>query len=302
MRPIKAYIQLSLAMIIVGSSVVAGKILTDALPVFLASGLGLTVAVIVFVVILIAKEKRIPTLSRRDFKLLLLQAFVGTVLFRVFLLYGLRSITAAEGGLITSTGPAVMAVLAVIFLKEKLGIRKVVGIVFSVSGLAAIQLLDVSRTTFTLTSLIGFVLLFGSVISENMFSVLAKPLSKTVTPLQTASFVTIFSFLMFLVPALYEGIGFDFRQLRAEHWLAIGYYGIFITVIAFLLWFAGLKHVEASTAGVFTALIPVSSLTLSYLVLGEAFVWTHAIGFVCILIGILLITVIFRPKEVLTYN
>ena len=59
--------------------------------------------------------------------------------------------------------------------------------------------------------------------------------------------------------------------------------------MGYLLWFGGLSKVTASTAGVFTGVLPVSAVLLSYLVLGEPFSWAHPVGIACVLGAILLI-------------
>ena len=60
-------------------------------------------------------------------------------------------------------------------------------------------------------------------------------------------------------------------------------------MVAFLLWFEGVARVPASTAAVFTGVLPISAVALSYAVLGEPFLWSHLIGGACVVLGIVLI-------------
>jgi drug/metabolite transporter (DMT)-like permease len=71
--------------------------------------------------------------------------------------------------------------------------------------------------------------------------------------------------------------------------MAIGYYGVVVTVLAFLLWARGIARVPASTAAVFTGVLPVSAVTLSYLVLGERVLASHLVGAACVIAGIVLV-------------
>ena len=73
-------------------------------------------------------------------------------------------------------------------------------------------------------------------------------------------------------------------------WLTVAYYGVFITVFAYLFWFAGITKVPASTAGIFTAVMPVSALVLSALVLAEPIGWPQLVGCGFVLCGIVLIS------------
>ncbi|WP_151737539.1 DMT family transporter ['Paenibacillus yunnanensis' Narsing Rao et al. 2020] len=66
----------------------------------------------------------------------------------------------------------------------------------------------------------------------------------------------------------------------------IVYYAIVVTVIGFILWYYGVSKVPASTSAVFTGLIAVSTLFLSYLFLQESFQLEHLVGVLLVLFGI----------------
>jgi drug/metabolite transporter (DMT)-like permease len=96
--------------------------------------------------------------------------------------------------------------------------------------------------------------------------------------------------LQYILPfSLGEALRFDFSAPSPADWLPVLYYGVAVTALAFLLWFSGLSRVPASTAGVFIGVLPVSAVVLSYVVLGEPFVWLHLVGVSCVLLAILLI-------------
>ncbi|EKD99589.1 MAG: permease of the drug/metabolite transporter (DMT) superfamily [uncultured bacterium] len=69
-------------------------------------------------------------------------------------------------------------------------------------------------------------------------------------------------------------------------WVSILYYGLFVTVISFQLWFRGLSKVDASAAGVFMGVVPVSSLILGYFILKEPFYLSYLAGAVFVILGI----------------
>lgn len=290
MNKLTPYLQLTAAMAIVGSSMVVGKLITSSFPVFLASGMSLGIASIIFLIqVAFSKVGKIQ-LSKKDLTVVFLQALLGTFIYRVLLLYGLRYATAMQSGIITSTGPAVIGILSFLLLKEKLTKNKVLGIVFSVLGVLAINLNTAGTTSEQKSALLlGFILVFGSVIVEALFSVLAKMVSTNVTPLIMATLVTIFSFLMFLPFTIYEGIKFSFTQTNITDWISITYYGVVVTVISFQLWFRGLTKLDASSAGVFMGVVPVSSLVLGYFILNEPFYLSYLVGAIFVILGISLI-------------
>ncbi len=94
---------------------------------------------------------------------------------------------------------------------------------------------------------------------------------------------------MFLPLAIFEARAFDFSRATLADWIPVVYYGIVVTVVAFILWFRGLAKVPANTAAVFTGVWPVSAVLLSYIILKEQFVVSHLLGIACVLLGIGLI-------------
>lgn len=234
----RAYLELSLAMVIVGSSVVVGKLVVATFPVFLASALRFAIASLILVPLLWQRESISLILTRHDWSILFLQAFTGVFLFSIFLLYGLKFTNAAEAGIITSTTPAVVGIISFLFLKEHLSTPKVLGIGFAVGG---VLLINVLGTTLDITRgllpLLGNILVFGAVIGEALFTIFRKAASNNVSPLRMATVVSVIGLLLFLPLAVYEAVAFDFTAVSWVEWLPILYYGIIVTVVGFILWF-----------------------------------------------------------------
>ena len=285
-----AYASLAVAMMIVGSTVVVGKIITSNLPVFLASGLSLLIASIVFGVLALRKKETYAGLSKKDVGILFLQAFFGTFIYRILFLYGLRFSSANEAGIILSTTPAVIGLLSYLFLKEKLGSRKIIGIVFSVIGVLLINAALITETGQSrFYMVLGLVSILGCVVGQALFSILPKALSQSVSSFSVASLTTFMSLALFLPFSLYQAFHFDFSSVGIATWVSLLYYGLFATVIAYLLWFRGLAFVDASTSGIFTAVVPVSALIFSYFVLHEQISPAQAVGTVCVIAGIVFV-------------
>lgn len=69
-------------------------------------------------------------------------------------------------------------------------------------------------------------------------------------------------------------------------------------MLAYLFWFAGIVHVRAATAGVFTALMPASALFLSTLVPGEPLTAAKIVNCVLVLGSICLLSLPGHPPAV----
>ncbi|MFT0826985.1 DMT family transporter [Bacillus swezeyi] len=84
----------------------------EAIPVFLSSAIRFLIAAIVLVILLFYFEKGFPALTKKDVFVLLIQSFTGVFLFSVCMLYGVKLTTGMESGIITSTTPMAVGVLA----------------------------------------------------------------------------------------------------------------------------------------------------------------------------------------------
>ncbi|BAB04109.1 DMT family transporter [Halalkalibacterium halodurans] len=290
-QTISAQLKIMFAMVIVGSSVVAGKMLVESFPVFLASELRFLIAALILVPMLLKKEG-IPTFSKKEVGILFLQALSGVFLFSIFMLYGLMYTTAMEGGIIMSTLPAVVALMAFITLKEKLTRLTIIGILLAVGGTLAINtsgtLSDVERGV---APLLGNLLIIGAVISEALFIIFGKSISQRVSPLAISTMVSVFGVVLFLPFAIYEATRFPLTDVSLNDWLIIFYFGVVVTVIAFVLMYQGIEKVPASTVGVLTGVLPISAVLLSALILKESFSTFHVAGMGLVLAAILLISI-----------
>lgn len=285
-----ASVKIILAMIIVGSSVVAGKLLAQSFPVFLASELRFLVASIIMVPIFIRIEG-VPSIKKREMLILFFQGLFGVYLYSIFMLYGLTFTTAIEAGIITSTIPAVTGGLAFLFLKEKLTKSVSVGILLTVLGTLIINVFGSASVIERGSSpILGNLLIFGAVISEALFIILGKFITQRVSPLGISTILSVLGTILFLPLSLYEGAKFNFERVTMAEWGLIFYFGIVVTVIAFVLIYQGVSKVPASTVGVLTGVLPISSVILSVLILGEKISFIHIIGIGFTLTAILLIS------------
>lgn len=296
---IKAYIAMSIAMITVGSSIVVGKWVTLAFPVFLASLLRFGCASMLLIVILIIKEG-LPQLTKREIMLLLLQALTGVFLFNICLMIGLKWTPAIESGIITSTTPIAISVLSVFLFKDRISIKSWIGVFFAVIGIALIHFLDTSPPLDGSQTLnwAGYALLTAAVISEALFTLIGKRLTSNLSPLAITTYVSIWGFVLFLPMGIYEALYFDFLTPSITDWSCIAYLAVVVTVLGFALWYYGISAVSTSTSASFTGIIAVSSLLLSNLLLQEPIGWNHIAGMIVVVCAIIFSAQSDRQPEI----
>ena len=114
---LRGYIYLALAMVLVGSTVVASKMMGKGLPVFTATSLRFALAFPCFLLLMRISGTRLPQMDKRDWLLLVLQAGAGSVGYSALLIAGMQLTTAADAGVIIGTLPVVSAVVAIVVLR-----------------------------------------------------------------------------------------------------------------------------------------------------------------------------------------
>ena len=98
--------------------------------------------------------------------------------------------------------------------------------------------------------------------------------------------------LLFQVPLLWTApkvlkAGLD--SIPFSGWMALIYVIVFATALGQQAWLFGVSRIGPSRAGIFTNLIPVSSVLLSILILGETLTLFKMIGIIMVLSGVWLV-------------
>jgi drug/metabolite transporter (DMT)-like permease len=137
---------------------------------------------------------------------------------------------------------------------------------------------------------VGSALVFAAVCCEAVYTLLGKRLTADLSPEQIAAFAAILAGLMFAVPAALQSLAFDWTRPGWSDWLAVAWWGAGTMGLGSVVWFRGMMRVSGTTASGFMAVMPISALLLSYVLLGEAFSWVHAVGMAGVLGGIAAIT------------
>lgn len=258
-----SYFYLSVAMFIVGSSVVVGKIITTDFPLFLASGLRFLVAALLLLPMGIYKRS-LFCMPRHDWYIISTMAFCGQILFTILLLLGLRYASGISAGTLTSTTPFFMALIAFAFLGERFSGWQIFGLLLSFSSIIFLNI-----DTFWLmlqgvgVSWLGNLLILAAVASEAVFLLFAKKLDKQLSGLELTAILSLLGFLLCLPPALIEAADFNFQALGVADILAILYFGAVYTDLAYICWFRGIAGASGTVASAFTAVMPLSATLLS---------------------------------------
>ncbi|KQV47676.1 MULTISPECIES: DMT family transporter [unclassified Duganella] len=281
------YLYCALAMVTVGSTVVASKVIASGLPPFTATALRFMVALPIFLALCWLLRARWPRIGRRDAALLLLQAGAGSVGYTVLLISGMSFTSAATAGVLVGTLPIVSAAFAVLGLGERPTLRLLGAI-----ALASLGVLVASGVNWRGTGtdggtgqLLGMTLVLAAVACESFFILLNKRLSAPVEALPLSTLMCALGLL------LAGGASLAFEQpwhisVKPGALQAVLYYALVPTVLGFVLWYAGSARVSGTEAALFTALSPISATLFANTVLHEAITPPQLAGMVCVLAAV----------------
>ncbi len=281
-----AYALTNLSAFLWGTNFVLGRYLREAVGPATLTLLRFLVAGAVFLWLL----QRLPPAERwpgRQWPGLLAMGLSGVVGFTVLLYSGLQSTTAINAGLINGTGPLVIALMAAVFLRERLAPALLAGAVLSLAGVAYIAAEGELAHLLALRFNTGDALVFGAVVAWGVYSVLGRVVTRARSALSASALSSLLG-LPWLVPlAIWE------QGVQPVHLspLVVGagvYIGLFPSVVAYLAWNEGIRRVGAARGTIFYNMLTVFAALLGVLVLGEPFTTAHLIGGGLILAGSLI--------------
>jgi drug/metabolite transporter (DMT)-like permease len=283
-----AYLALASAMTVVGAYVGFSKALVIVFPIFLLAWMRFGIAAVAMAPWLRKPASEAP-LDRRTHRLLFLESFFGNFLFSICMLFGVARSSALAAGVIMAAIPAVVALLSWALLKERVGARVAAGIGCAIAGIALVSLAKDAEGEVS-GSLVGTLLLLGAVTCEALYVVLGKKLSASVGPKRISALINLWGLVLVTPFALWQVRDFSPSYIPVSSWLLLVVYAIAASVVTVWLWMTGLKHVPASSAGVFTVFLPISAAAVGVFFFGEEFSAAQAAAFVLALAGVVLAT------------
>ena len=249
--------------------------------------LGLRLLTALPLLLVIAFAKRLPfEFDRKEKGAVLLGAAILTAHFLIQIT-GLKYTTATNTSWIISITPLVMAVLAWILLKEKLGQMTWLGI--AVATLGILLLVSHGRLTdFGWLSSTGDWLVLISAHTWALYTIAIRNVSQRRPPLATTVAVLLPSAAVILGVMAFTSRWAKFLEIPLDGMLALLFLGLLGLAIAHWFWQEGVSRVGAGRAGIFLYLEPLSTTLLAVPYLGEPFGLYSAVGGLMVLGGVYL--------------
>jgi drug/metabolite transporter (DMT)-like permease len=201
---------------------------------------------------------------------------------------GMVSTTASKSALFVNLSVVWVALLSPLLLKERIGGKKILGVVASLLGVL-LMTTNLDFSSLSQGTIIGDFLVMGAGIGWAFFIVYNKPLvTDSKNMMQSMTWLLVFTLLPLLPTASFSAG--NFASLPLDAWLAIFYTAVFCWVIPYYLWLKGLKHISAVTSSVVLLTEVIVAVAISTLALGEVLTVVSGAGAIFIIIAILLVS------------
>jgi drug/metabolite transporter (DMT)-like permease len=229
--------------------------------------------------------RRWPRLSRREWGTVALVGIAGHAGFHLCLVGALAFTTPAHAALFVNLSPLFATLLAAVTLGERLGARRLGGVLLALGGLRVM----VGRGDLTGGTLLGDLLSVGAALAWTVYSVAAKPLLAVHRPLQ----ITALALILGTPPLLLVGgpalLAVPWRSLRPGTWLLLAYLSIGTIVVAYVLWYWALARTSTARVLVYSYLTPVIAAGISIAVGQDTPSVALAAGAVAVVAGVALV-------------
>jgi drug/metabolite transporter (DMT)-like permease len=220
-----------------------------------------------------------------DSKYLLGLATCEPCLYFIFEALALQRTSASQAGMITALLPLLVAVGAYLTLRERITRTTLAGFLLAVVGAVWLSLAG-DADEHAPAPLLGNFFEFLAMLCATGYTLLLKHLSSRYSAFALTALQAFVGSLFFLPLALFNA-GLP-AEISTQGWGAVVYLGIVVTVGAYGLYNFGVGRLPASQASGFTNLIPVFTLLMAVLFLGERLnAWQLlAVGLVFIGVGL----------------
>jgi drug/metabolite transporter (DMT)-like permease len=210
----------------------------------------------------------------------------------IFFVLGIKLTTANISQILYGAVPIVVGVLVHFISKEKLSLRKVLGIVIGFIGVLLVLLLPIWQKGKFSGDFLGNILIALAVLSWSLYMFLSKKAQTTHTPFHIVSIFILVTTILLLPFFLVES-AFNFgwwNGLSLSSILTIVYVAVIGTITTYFLNQYSIRHGGAVFASLAFYLSPIFGFIIAFWLLGEQFTFGLGIGAVLALLGVYITT------------
>ncbi len=245
-----------------------------------------TLAALIFCIILFAKDRTGFKISVRDIPLFLGLGFGSILFFTVCYFSAIKIMSLSAAAILLYTSPIWIMLMSALFFHEKMNKRKLVALVLAFGGCVMVS--GISGEGIPLT---GLLFGLGSGIGYGLYSILGTIALRKYSPFT----VTAYTFLLAAVGSwlICDPKDMMSKFTRAENLTGLVFLcaltALVTAVIPFLAYTLGLQTLEASKAGILATIEPLVATIIGIVYFSEPLTMFSGMGIVLILGAVIIL-------------
>jgi drug/metabolite transporter (DMT)-like permease len=265
------------------------------LPPFTSAAVRFTLAVIVVIGLVLARERLDVATLRRHLWAFVALGVIGVFGFNVLFFAGLKYTSPVNGSLIMAINPLLTAVLSAFILGDRLRGGQILGLLLSLVGLIFV----ITGGSWTLLASMrlsrgdGYILLACACWAT--YGVLIRRFLSRVPPLTTTAVTMVIGTLLMLPFGFLEPHQVGLLDLPLLVWLGLLFMAIPGSVLAYLFWNRGMATLGPARTSIFFNLVPVFTAAIS-VATGDRVSAAQVLGGAVVIAGCVLFQLSARPR------
>jgi drug/metabolite transporter (DMT)-like permease len=237
--------------------------------------------------------------SRKDLLLFFVLALVGVLPGQVLVTWGTRMSLASNAALLMLTLPVCTAILAIIFLHERMTWARWVSFLLAIAGVLMCSGIDLRSLNFGTSYFYGNILIFLGTLGSAFYNSYGKKVLERYSPMEMLFYTYVAMFILMTPLVLVEERGSlsHIMQFTSRTWIGLILLTFFHNYLSMVLFLKALKVLDAIQAALSNYLITFFGVPIAAIWLGEKLTLLAIVGGILVLGSTLLITLWDRTKE-----
>ena len=282
------YLTLILTTLFWGGTFIAGRVLADSVAPADAAFMRFVLAAVTLAVLTRMIDGRLRLPPRDQLVSLLLLGLTGVFCYNICFFSGLRYIEAGRASLIIALNPMAITVGAVFLFGERLSLLQCAGLLISLFG--AFLVISNGNPAILISGGIGWgeIAILGCVISWAAYSLIGRNVLKSMSPLSAVFYSALFGALMLFPATLVGEAPLQIHTYSSADWISLLFLGILGTAAGFSLYYQAIRAIGSARSSVFINLVPLFSILLAWIFLGETINFSVLGGGIILMSGVYL--------------
>ncbi len=236
-----------------------------------------------------------PGMEKKDYPYVALLSLIAMVISVLSFYKGLSLTTPINGAVIMVTTPIIVFVFSLFILKEKLQIKRVVGIITGLLGAYFLTTAGKQTAVNAKNIPLGNMLVFVNASGYALYLILVKKMIAKYHPITFVKWLYTFG-LIIMTPFVFdEVLEIAWQDMPLKIYLEIAYVIVFATYCNFLFNLYGLKHLKPTTVSAFIYTQPVIATAVALFIGTDELTWVKIIATLAIFAGVYLVSL--KPKQ-----